>query len=153
MGGLHYRENCYHCRYARAERISDLTFGDFDGLGIEKPFAYGNKQVSMCLVNTPKGEKNLKDVSARLLLEERTLEEAVKPQCQLKAPSPKHPMRETFLEIYKEQHDFTKAAKASLKKELKRNFVYQLKKRFIVTPMLRLTTQEQRERIKRIIKH
>ena len=153
MGGLHYRENCYHCRYARAERISDLTFGDFDGLGKEKPFAYDNVQVSMCLVNTPKGEKYLKEVSELLFLEERTLEEAVKPQCQLKAPSQKHPMRELFLDIYKEQHDFTKAAKMSLKKELRRNFFYQLKKRLIVTPMLCLTTQEQRDKIKKIIKH
>lgn len=152
MGGLHYRENCYHCRYARTERISDLTFGDFDGLGKEKPITYGNKQVSVCLVNTEKGERYLKEVSGLLFLDERTLQEAVKPQCQLKAPSSKHPMRDVFLNIYKEQHDFTKAAKASLRKELIRNFFYQIKKRIVVTPMLLLTTQEQRDRIKKMIK-
>ena len=153
MNSLTYRENCYHCRYARAERISDLTFGDFDGLGTIRTFHYPPKQVSMCLVNTDKGERYLKEVAEQLFLEERTLDEAVKPQCQLKAPASYHPNRQLFVDEYKKSHDFTEAARLSLKKEVRRNRINQIKQTLIVRPLLKLTTKKQRDRIKRIFKH
>lgn len=121
MHELQYRENCYHCRYARIERVSDLTFGDFDGLGKEKPFNHWKRQVSLCLVNTEKGAHFLDEVKDKLFLEERTLEEAVKPQRQLKAPAKGHLNRNQFLKNYLVYKDFGKAAKPCLKSELKRN--------------------------------
>lgn len=121
MHELQYRENCYQCHYARTERVSDLTFGDFDGLGKSKPFNHWNRQVSLCLVNTEKGDKYLSAVSDKLFLEERSLEEAVKPQRQLKAPAKGHPNRKLFLENYKVQKNFGKAAKPCLQTELKQN--------------------------------
>lgn len=148
MNSLHYRENCYHCRYARTERISDLTFGDFDGLGKEMPFNYGKAQVSMCLVNTPKGMQHLQEVANNLFMEERTLDEAVKPQQQLKGPAKKHPMRQTFLNLYCQSHDFAYASRISLKREIKRNLIYQIKQVLVVKPMLTLFSQKQRNRIK-----
>jgi len=96
MDELIYRENCYHCCYACEERISDLTFGDFDGLGKDKPFNYWNKQVSLCLVNSQKGEYYLKEVAECLFLQERTLEEAVDHQRQLKSPAKGHPLRGNY---------------------------------------------------------
>ena len=36
--GVTLRENCYSCKYARPERISDITIGDFIGLGKQVPF-------------------------------------------------------------------------------------------------------------------
>ena len=30
---ISYRENCYHCRFACPERVSDITLGDYHGLG------------------------------------------------------------------------------------------------------------------------
>lgn len=153
MSGLIFRENCYHCKYARSERISDLTFGDFDGLGTIKPFNHPTKQVSMCLVNTEKGEHYLKEVAEQLFLEERTLEEAVKPQCQLKGPAYYHPNRQLFVKEYKKTKDFTKSAEKSLKKDIWRNIINQIKRTLIVQPLLKVTTQEQRDKIKRALKH
>lgn len=152
MDELHYRENCYHCHYARTERISDLTFGDFDGLGKDKPFEHWNRQVSMCLVNTQKGERYLKEVAGMLFLEERTLEEAVKPQRQLNAPSKGHPMRGVFVEEYKRTHDFTRSANKVLGKKVRKNRIRKIVNTLVVTPIIRLTTKQQRDRIKKTIK-
>lgn len=153
MNSLTYRENCYHCRYARAERISDLTFGDFDGLGTIRPFNHPPKQVSMCLVNTTKGEFYLNEVANQLYLEERTLEEAVIPQCQLKAPANYHPKRQLFVEEYRNTKDFTESARKSLKKEVRQNIINRIKQVLVVKPLLKLTSKEQREKIKRILNH
>lgn len=55
MLGVTLRENCYSCMYARPERVSDVTIGDFIGLGSEKPFPYPSGNVSSVTVNTGKG--------------------------------------------------------------------------------------------------
>lgn len=46
LKGITMRENCYTCNYARPERISDITIGDFIGLGREVPFSYPTNNVS-----------------------------------------------------------------------------------------------------------
>ena len=53
--GVTLRENCYACKYARPERISDITIGDFIGLGKEVPFDYPKANVSSVTINTEKG--------------------------------------------------------------------------------------------------
>lgn len=57
LKGVTLRENCYSCRYARPERISDLTLGDFIGLGEKAPFRYDPENVSSVTVNTEKGRR------------------------------------------------------------------------------------------------
>ncbi len=55
MNGSMFRENCYECRYANANRVSDFTLGDF--WGVEKfnmPFNTDNG-CSLMIVNTEKG--------------------------------------------------------------------------------------------------
>lgn len=152
MEGLTYRENCYHCSYARSERVSDLTFGDFDGLGKDIPFAYDKSQVSLCFVNTEKGQRHLSEVADNLFMEERTLEEAVKPQGQLKAPSTPHPKRTRFIKLYYKSHDFAFAAKKCLKKEICHNIYGIIKHRFFIEPVLHITTKQQREKVRRLLK-
>lgn len=59
-----FRESCYSCPFAKIERISDITIGDFWGFGEEYPQesiekAEGislNEGISGILVNTKKGE-------------------------------------------------------------------------------------------------
>lgn len=53
--GVSLRENCYQCHYARPERISDITIGDFIGLGAKIPFNYPKGNVSSVTLNTNKG--------------------------------------------------------------------------------------------------
>lgn len=151
MNGLIYRENCYQCHYARTERISDLTFGDFDGLGKEIPFSHRNRQVSLCLVNTTKGEQYLKEVSDELFLEERNLGEAVKSQMQLKAPAKRHPNRNLFVQEYKKRGDFVESAKKALKKEVKGNKINNIINILLISPILKITTKRQINIIKKIL--
>ncbi|XME03220.1 Coenzyme F420 hydrogenase/dehydrogenase, beta subunit C-terminal domain [Lachnospiraceae bacterium C1.1] len=97
LRGVTYRDNCYQCRYARKERISDLTIGDFWGLDKKTLKINYSGKVSVILVNTDKG-KNLIKLSEKLLYtEKRETEEAVKYNEQLNRPMPVPADREVFL--------------------------------------------------------
>lgn len=109
MEGLTYRDNCYKCKYAQEKRISDITLGDFWGIGESIPFKYDTKNgVSLILINTFKGKELLNNCKKELFLEERTLEEAIKKNDQLKSPTVEHKKRKKFLKIYKKE-GFNKA--------------------------------------------
>lgn len=114
---LLYRENCYSCKYARKERISDLTIGDFSGLGYFAPCNFNNLNVSCVLQNTDVGARLLDKMSSRLIMFERPMEEAFEVELQLKAPSVKHKFRTVFEEYYSKTHNFEISANAALKKE------------------------------------
>lgn len=57
-----YRENCYSCKYASPERVSDLTLGDYWGFSAVHPDAKKRRNlkekdgVSCVLLNTKKGK-------------------------------------------------------------------------------------------------
>ena len=90
--GLIYTENCYHCQYAKFERISDLTLGD--SWGSQLPKEQRKKGISLALVNSEKG-KELLDMT-NLHLEEVDIQRAISANTQLKAPSRKPVEREEF---------------------------------------------------------
>ena len=55
LKGVSLRENCYSCKYARPDRISDITIGDFIGLGKNVPFEYHTQaNISSVTTNTQK---------------------------------------------------------------------------------------------------
>ena len=85
--GYTFRESCYHCQYAQSKRCSDLTIGDFWGLGKEIPYPYKSEKVSCILENTEKGRKLLESASHLLQIDERTFNEAAKQNAQLLHPS------------------------------------------------------------------
>lgn len=117
--GLIHRENCYNCQYAKAERAGDITLGDFWGLDrrtLKKAFS-GN--ISLVLVNTAKGEELFSNIKEQLIWEERTIEEAIQGNEQLRQPSSKHFKREIFINEYIKNHDFEDAiSKCDIKKEM-----------------------------------
>ena len=101
---LFYRENCYSCKYAKPERVSDISLGDFWGLGKIRKFDYSVKDgVSLILVNSEKGSKLIEDIKDRIFLEERTLEEAMEGNAQLNHPSQKKEITDEFKKLYREQ--------------------------------------------------
>lgn len=88
MQGYTYRPSCNTCRYAQGQRCSDLTIGDFWGLGKESDFipvapAFG---YSVVLPNTEHGLKFLDNLHDLLYMQERSLSEAVNGNAQLKGP-------------------------------------------------------------------
>ena len=102
LDGLFYRENCYQCRYARKERVGDITIGDFWGIGKEIPFNHETQDgVSLILINTQKGNELIQEIKSQIFIEERTLEEAQKGNAQLNYPSIKKANAQEFKELYK----------------------------------------------------
>jgi len=100
LKSVSYRESCYHCKYAQSKRVSDITIGDFWGLGAKQPVTYDTEHVSVALVNTPKGSMLLDRCREKLFLEERLLEEAVEGNAQLRRPSVINEDRKLFREYY-----------------------------------------------------
>lgn len=117
---LIYRENCYSCNYARKERISDLTIGDFSGLGRFAPFEYDKHNVSCILENTDKGAALLKNLKGALSMYERPVSEAFEVEKQLKSPSVKHCGRSIFEKVYHKTRNYELASNAALKEEKNR---------------------------------
>lgn len=117
---LIYRENCYSCNYARKERISDLTIGDFSGLGRFAPFEYDKHNVSCILENTDKGAALLKNLKGALSMYERPASEAFEVEKQLKSPSVKHSGRSIFEKVYHKTRNYELASNAALKEEKNR---------------------------------
>lgn len=111
LEGLFYRQNCYKCKYARKERVADITIGDFWGLGDEKEFS-GDKSngVSVIILNTDKGKDFFESCKSLFKFEKRTLEEAVKGNHNLRKPTLLHEKYELFKENYS-QYGFEKAVK------------------------------------------
>lgn len=89
--GFSYRESCYHCRYAQPKRCSDITVGDYWGLGKKIPFDCNVKSYgySVVLCNTLKGKNLIGRLSDSLYMYDRPLEEAVEGNAQLHSPKKK----------------------------------------------------------------
>lgn len=96
-----YRENCYHCKYAKPERCSDITLGDYHGLGVVEPCDFGDTNVSLILVNTEKGQKLIDTLSSNHLITAiaRPVSEPIQGDAQLRNPSTKNKERLDF-EMY-----------------------------------------------------
>lgn len=87
MDGFTYRASCYHCPYATSSRVGDITIGDFWGLNdaIKRP-SEKHSGISVLLPCTEKGLQFIHDVKTRFVLYERTVEEAVVGNTQLRHP-------------------------------------------------------------------
>ena len=147
-----YRENCYNCRYARNERIGDLTISDFSGLGRIIPFDQPRIGVSCVICSTPKGKMLLDDLSEEkaIAIFKRPTDEAFLFEKQLNAPSIPHPERKTFIDKYiVSQGDFESSAKYALRKDINRN---RMKKTLHIEQLKALGSKALPKRVKQKIK-
>lgn len=97
--GLISNEACYRCKYACPERGFDITIGDFWGIGKREPFEHPGRKVSIIAIGTHKGESFVEKCSD-LVLVERSYEEAVDHNTQLREPASRHDLYKKFWEIY-----------------------------------------------------
>ncbi len=101
LSAMFYRENCYNCKYACKQRVSDITIGDFWGLQSQKEeFIEEYKGISLVMPNTIKGENFVKQCMQNMVYEKRSVEEAVNGNYQLQYPSKKHKKYDTFMKVY-----------------------------------------------------
>lgn len=103
MYGDLFADVCYNCMYAGAQRVSDLTIGDFWGLGKKVPFERKISRVSCVLINTEKGKELFENVSPFLEYEKRPTEEAVEGNNQLQNAASIGKHREDMISFYKQE--------------------------------------------------
>ena len=123
MEGLIYRDICRKCSYAKKERISDITIGDFWGIPKNALNGYKGK-ISVALPNTEKGINILEEYKDCFYTEKHSLEEAVSGNPQLNRPSLVHADTDLFKNEYMRTGNFSKSINAtSIKKEVSKNII------------------------------
>ena len=96
---ISYRENCYHCLFAKEQRISDLTISDYKGLGALAPTRImDTRSVSSVLVHTQKGNSVIRCMikAGAIIAEERPVREPIQSDGQLRHPARKTMARKIF---------------------------------------------------------
>lgn len=112
LNSLNYTENCYSCRYASSERVSDITLGDSWGTTLSQEEKA--KGISLILCQTKKGEDLLK--IADLHLEYADFQKAVEKNKQLMHPSVKPSSRGIFYKTLNKTNKFCKSVTKSYPK-------------------------------------
>lgn len=97
--GIINNDACFECPFAHEKRCSDLTIGDFWGIGSEAPFHKPDRKVSVIGVNSERGSRFLQECTS-LVLEERNWSEAVSGNSQLQGPLKKSNQYNLFWEAY-----------------------------------------------------
>lgn len=92
LDSLIYTENCYHCQYARIDRVSDLTLGD--SWGTMLPEKEREKGISLALCQNHKGQELLE--MADIILKEVDLNNAVTSNAPLNKPPTEPKGRKKF---------------------------------------------------------
>ena len=122
INGITFGDCCYECRYAKTERISDITIGDF--WGIDEAIKSKEKvdRVSLVLCNTLRGKQLLDEIS-NIRLIERRLSEALPNNEQLIRPFHRSKDRIKFEKLYP-QYGFDKTIhRLEIEKLRKRNIL------------------------------
>lgn len=120
LEGSCYTQNCYNCKYAGLERVSDLTLGDSWGSQLSKEEQ--KKGISLALCQSEKGKQLLKE--AKLNLYDVDLDRAVEFNRQLNHPSELHPKRALFISGMKSGKGFKKSYKKCFPKRYMKHRVY-----------------------------
>lgn len=105
LNSISYTENCYNCKYAQINRVSDITLGDswdYDSLKDEHA-----KGLSLVLCQTDKGKELLDNTE--LVLHNANLDVAVKTNHQLEHPSIKPKQRDKFFAYISKEVPFNNA--------------------------------------------
>lgn len=126
LKGLFYRENCYSCKYARPERVSDITLGDYrDDNNQHKYIKNKDFGLSKILINTTRGKDMLEKAKNSLQLSEIAIEELINAGGQLVKPMPRHKQFKDFKINYVTLGigTFTDEILKPIKKETKRSIL------------------------------
>lgn len=110
LQGYNYRQSCYHCKYARKERCSDITLCDFWGIDSVAPEMNNFYGVSGVLVNNAKGKKLWESIQPEIVSKQVDVMEIVNHNGQLRSPSTKPHIRDQYY-IEASSHDFNYLAK------------------------------------------
>lgn len=92
------RPSCYQCKFARTERVSDITLADFWGVEYVTNKWDRTSHPSLVILNNEKGHHLFEKVKQEIDFFETTKENAFKQNGSLIAPTKKTPNRDAFFE-------------------------------------------------------
>lgn len=122
--GYNSRPCCHHCTFARPERVSDITIGDFWGLGEDCPRPKDREMgISVILPATEKGLAVTQVIKSQMTLVERPVSEAITGNSQLHEPLGESNDSRRFMQLYP-RLSFDRAVQAVV---LKKMVKYRLK--------------------------
>lgn len=92
------RPSCYQCKFARTERVGDITLADFWGIEDATKKWDRTAHPSLVILNSEKGWELFEKVKPEIEFFETTKEKAVKQNGSLIAPTKKSPGRDLFFD-------------------------------------------------------
>lgn len=116
LNGFIYTDNCYQCKYARRERVSDITIGD--SWESDLPSEEQKKGISLILTQTEKGRILVEE--SNMKLNRVDIEKAIKANHQLQYPSPRLAGTVTFFSELNKGKDFNKLVRNNFPKQYSR---------------------------------
>ena len=96
LSNLFLRPSCHRCRYTTAYRGSDITLGDFWGIGSKAPRLDDDRGTSLVIINTEKGKEIFNRCKEDLVYHESDLELAIDGNACLARHAQPSPLREQF---------------------------------------------------------
>lgn len=99
--GLSTRASCGACRFARPERMTDITLGDAWGINKLYPDLDPMKGVSLILAATPKGKALVKSLECTMSLTALDTDYALNSQSILRGMTRVHYNRDSFFKLLK----------------------------------------------------
>lgn len=127
MTGLFLRNSCYSCHWASPNRCSDITIGDFWGLGtLCNAKMNKGRGMSEVLLNTEKGISFFEVCGNLCYFESRNLQEAIDGNGRFKRPSERHPLYYQFQQLYVKE-GFTQSCRKCLRRDYKYYYTSKLK--------------------------
>ncbi len=114
LSNLVLRPSCYECPYACRRRRSDITIGDYWGLGRRFPEFRDELGVSVILFNSEKGMGMIAEIQKEMELRESDISDCSRKQPSLNGPAAKNPRRISFWDELA-RHGYAFAAKGSLR--------------------------------------
>ena len=118
VGNL-FRESCYKCKYSNMNRVGDLTIGDFLGVHEVQPNLYNRNGISICIVNTNKGQELLNKLDKCFKKDDISIEKIIKYNSNLKYPVTRPCKRDTIYQNINDNELFIRDLNNSMNKKLK----------------------------------
>lgn len=93
LNGSTYRECCYNCKYAKIERVGDITIADYWGIKKEHPDFYDKNGVSAVIINTNAGFKAFENIKDKVEYRDTEIEKIIAKNKNLQEPTIRNSIR------------------------------------------------------------
>ena len=114
IGGLYSRPSCHRCHFRSGHSGSDVTLGDFWGVGKVVPGMDDDAGTSLVLARTPQGAALFDSVRGECRVEEAGYDAALAGNPSLERDQAPHPGRASFFADLASGADFDAAARKAL---------------------------------------